>query len=167
MKNKWNRKDAKPEDTISRISKILNDLGMEYVVKFENECSLYWYSINIEIKQLPGLYANGKGISKEYALASALGELMERIQTGLLIDFSFFGNQKDIMTKEKNQNEKLEIHKILFYLMDIFSDYKIEEIMEFLNQYPEYSESENYENIIDNKKYKLPHNIIHYICGSN
>ena len=88
---KWNRKDREPQDTIEKITYILRKLGIQYAIKKEHNDHM-WYSVNIEIRQLPGFISNGKGINKENALASALGEMMERLQCGLLLDETFFAN---------------------------------------------------------------------------
>ena len=84
--SEWNRKDDTPESTIDRIRSILSLLGIETIQTEENEYRGLWYSNRIEIKHLHGVGTNGKGITKEYALASAYGEFMERLQSGMLFD---------------------------------------------------------------------------------
>lgn len=91
------RKDLLPKETIARVEKILNNIGVSVVIK-EKQCyEQYWYSVRLEINGLEGVGVNGKGISEEYALASAYGELMERLQSGTLIDnlYSAFHNIED------------------------------------------------------------------------
>jgi len=72
-------KDAKPAETIGRIRAILSELGL-FVTEgswFDNGAYLHSVRIASEV----GLFgANGKGMSKEAALASAYAELMERLQ---------------------------------------------------------------------------------------
>jgi len=72
-------KDVKPAETIGKIRSIFLKLGIfvtEHWYMFSDHC----YSVRITISDLPHIGANGKGINKEYALASAYAELVERIQ---------------------------------------------------------------------------------------
>ena len=72
-------KDDLPLNTINRIRNILNKLGILVVedVWFNNLDSIYSCRIT-----LPGMDigTNGKGVSREYALAAAYAEFMERVQ---------------------------------------------------------------------------------------
>jgi len=52
---------------------------------FSDDC----VSVLLEDINLPALFVNGKGVSKELALGSAYGELMERVQTGFLVPKGF------------------------------------------------------------------------------
>lgn len=75
-------KDENPEVTVNKIIEKLNSLGIKLNEKWndskiENCCSL---RISID-GGIPG--TNGKGVTKELARASAYGEFMERIQSGL------------------------------------------------------------------------------------
>lgn len=75
-------KDEKPEKTVDNIIKKLEEIGIVLQErwndsKIENCCSVR-VSVNGNI---PG--TNGKGISKPFARASAYGEFMERLQSGL------------------------------------------------------------------------------------
>ena len=81
----YNRKDKNPIETIKTIKTILKSLGIkirEYPLK---SISNSYYSIRIEIKGFYNMGSNGKGISKEFAMASAYAELMERLQSRMLI----------------------------------------------------------------------------------
>lgn len=75
-------KDADPRETVARIKDILNSLGIEV---YEN-----WYDSGLENCYSLRVYAeggvpasNGKGVTKEFARASAYGEFIERLQGGL------------------------------------------------------------------------------------
>lgn len=159
---KWNRKDREPQDTIEKITYILRKLGIQYAIKKEHNDHM-WYSVNIEIRQLPGFFSNGKGITKEYALASALGEMMERLQCGLLLDETFFANgNADI----KGNQDIGKDYKIYNYNEGIDSD-QLMLLQDFYERNPEYQKLEPYYNLMDKNYYLLPHKLIHYICGSN
>ncbi len=78
-------KDAPLDQTITRIHSILSLLGITIQEKqWLNPVSDCW-SVHLECKENAVLYTNGKGATKEAALASGLGEFMERLST----DFFF------------------------------------------------------------------------------
>jgi ribosomal protein S12 methylthiotransferase accessory factor len=73
-------KDRRPEETITRIKKTLKAEG--YVPKILSERNNGGlFSILIGDKHSDRFTANGKGITRELALASAYGEFMERFMT--------------------------------------------------------------------------------------
>ena len=76
-------KDVKPTETIDKIRSIFLKIGI-FVTEQWYIFSEHCYSVRITISDLPHIGANGKGIDKEYALASAYAELVERIQNRVL-----------------------------------------------------------------------------------
>ncbi len=102
-------KDKKPEETVKFIKGILKSIGVDTEEKWTNDSIIDVYSLRVNIEGTNGIGANGKGISKEYALASAYSELMERLQNFALrglVDlkevykFRFFHDEKDILVEE-------------------------------------------------------------------
>lgn len=80
--NKQKYKDESPLNTICRIRNILHNLDIIPVETWL--CSVKGiYSVNLRV---PGLkmMTNGKGVTEEYALASAYGEFMERLQNQVI-----------------------------------------------------------------------------------
>ncbi len=71
-------KDDYPQQTIYQIRTILSELNL-MVIETDWRQSAECYSVSIQIPEAD-ITANGKGTSYEYALASAYGELMERLQ---------------------------------------------------------------------------------------
>lgn len=82
-------KARKPEYTIELFRRILNEkLGLSFKEEFFlGDEEFFSCRISIANSNLEGLDigTNGKGMTKEYALASAYGEFMERIQNLFLI----------------------------------------------------------------------------------
>ena len=77
-------KDAKPEETVERIKKILEKLEIEVSERWHDSGVENCYSLSLSAKGgIPK--SNGKGITKELARASAYGEFIERLQDGLFI----------------------------------------------------------------------------------
>lgn len=76
-------KDAHPLDTVQRIKSILGEHGIETEEFWEASDVPHCYSLRINIAGT-SIGANGKGVNQEYALASGYGELIERLQLGLI-----------------------------------------------------------------------------------
>ncbi len=95
MLNIYNRKDALPEETIERIKKILKDNKIKVkeskIININNSV----FSVRLELKKIPGVGTNGKGITKEYALASAYAEFMERLQSKFLLKSAFLNKENE------------------------------------------------------------------------
>lgn len=76
-------KDAHPLDTVKRIKGILSSHGIETVEIWSESDVPHCYSLRINIVGT-SIGSNGKGVTKEFALASGYGELSERLQLGLI-----------------------------------------------------------------------------------
>lgn len=78
----YNRKDKLPLETINLIKKILSENKIKIKESKITNINNSVFSVRLELKNIPGVGTNGKGITKEYALASAYAEFMERLQSG-------------------------------------------------------------------------------------
>ena len=76
-------KENSPERTVDKLIGILADYGMEVEENWLKESEIDTYSLRLTIKGT-NIGTNGKGVSKEYARASAYGEFFERYQNELL-----------------------------------------------------------------------------------
>lgn len=86
-------KDAALEDTISRLRNLLLDWGFDVEeASWLNPVPNVW-SVHIRDRYCPYLFTNGKGITKEAALASALGEFFERLNCNYFFADFFLGEQ--------------------------------------------------------------------------
>lgn len=76
-------KDSSPLATVERIKGILASLGLEVKERWFESGVPYCYSNKISI---PGTTFGtiGKGLSREFAIASAYGEMIERLQVGFI-----------------------------------------------------------------------------------
>ena len=80
------RKDVCPEETILKIKTILSDLRISYSICNEKSHKNLWWSLTVKSCDYPTICTNGKGCTRELALASGLAEFMERLQSGFLFD---------------------------------------------------------------------------------
>lgn len=76
-------KDERPEDTLFKIQSILYDAGISTTYRFVENDMKGLYSNRVTINGT-NLGTNGKGTTPVFALASAYGELMERLQNNML-----------------------------------------------------------------------------------
>ncbi len=91
-------KDLPLEQTIANMSGILADLGMKIeIASWRNIVPNVW-SLHIRDAQSNLCFTNGKGATKESALASALGEFIERLNCNFFYNDQFWG--EDIANAE-------------------------------------------------------------------
>ena len=81
-------KDELPLKTITKIRNILNNLDILTIETGWRNSADGFYSVTVTIKNTK-LATNGKGTTYEYALASAYGELMERLQNQAFFRLNF------------------------------------------------------------------------------
>jgi ribosomal protein S12 methylthiotransferase accessory factor len=84
-------KDLPLEQTIANMSGVLADLGMKIeIASWRNLVPNVW-SLHIRDAHSPMCFTNGKGSTKESALASALGEFIERLNCNHFYGGQFWG----------------------------------------------------------------------------
>lgn len=86
-------KDRPLEETIARMTQRLADMGMKIeITSWRNIVPNAW-SLNIRDAASQMCFTNGKGATKEAALASALGEFLERLNCNFFYNDQFFGEE--------------------------------------------------------------------------
>lgn len=165
-KNKY--KDDLPENTINKIRSIFNSLG---IFTYENNWTKindYCYSVRVEVDGLPGVGMNGKGTSRSFALASAYGELIERLQNrtliskkyGLLYSDKFsFPDEIEINFKDWSETKK----NVLSHLLDGLN----EENQKYFEEYKSFSICAPFYNVNKSNVEYLPARLISLSCGTN
>jgi ribosomal protein S12 methylthiotransferase accessory factor len=73
-------KDDLPESTVRKIKKILSALQLRVTLLSERNPAPNLFSMRLKVDE-SDMASNGKGTTREYAMASAYAELIERIQT--------------------------------------------------------------------------------------
>lgn len=84
-------KDLPLEQTIANMTQILADLGMKIEIASWRNIVPHVWSLHIRDAASPMCFTNGKGATKEAALASALGEFIERLNCNFFYNDQFFG----------------------------------------------------------------------------
>lgn len=86
-------KDAPLEETITRLRLQLLELGFDVEEASWLNPVPNVFSVHIRDRFCPYLFTNGKGVTKEAALASALGEFFERLNCNYFFADFFLGEQ--------------------------------------------------------------------------
>ncbi|NMG36129.1 OsmC domain/YcaO domain-containing protein [Azoarcus sp. TTM-91] len=86
-------KDLPLEQTIANMSSVLSGLGIKIeIASWRNLVPNVW-SLHIRDAHSPMCFTNGKGATKESALASALGEYIERLSCNHFYNDQFWGEE--------------------------------------------------------------------------
>ena len=86
-------KDLPLEKTIASMSGLIADLGMKIeIASWRNIVPNVW-SLHVRDSQSQLCFTNGKGATKESALASALGEFIERLNCNFFYNDQFWGEE--------------------------------------------------------------------------
>ena len=167
-------KETSPQKTVKRIKEILKNNNVEVEENWTKKSSVNTYSLRLCIKGT-NLGQNGKGMTKDFALASAYAEFLERYQNGMLVfrtekpnqefPFLYSADEKKLSLEElANQNDS--------FIEQIFEENKEEcktklELLEkiFGNEkqiisLPQYS-------VRDKKIVYIPHVLSCHLVGSN
>ncbi|SFR58863.1 ribosomal protein S12 methylthiotransferase accessory factor [Pseudidiomarina maritima] len=86
-------KDLPLEQTIANMTKILADLGMKIEIASWRNIVPHVWSLHVRDAASPMCFTNGKGATKEAALASALGEFIERLNCNFFYNDQYFGEE--------------------------------------------------------------------------
>ena len=84
-------KDSPLEDTIKKMKSLIAELGINIEVASWRNPIPYVWSVHVRDADSPMCYTNGKGSSKDAALASAFGEYLERISNNYFYNDYFLG----------------------------------------------------------------------------
>ena len=144
------RKDTNPKTTIKNIKKILKENNYKVKEKHIRKNLNGLYSLRLELNNSKG--ANGKGITLNYAKASAYAELIERLQSNML-------TKKRINTNTTNRDPKKYIH----LLNNANKNYK----KDFFNLDDIYFNEEKLLNLKSKKYEYMPINAINCFCHTN
>jgi ribosomal protein S12 methylthiotransferase accessory factor len=169
MSNSNNKyKDAIPYDTIRNIRQSLHQLGIEVYENNWKNVSSECFSVRLEVDGFLGVGNNGKGTARSFALASAYGEIMERLQNKKLLNKSYglkyihqsFPDEKiDDIVKFSEENPIIIKH--------LAHDYENDKFLELFRNYPKLSYFSEFYDVFEEKKQLLPSILINMACGTN
>lgn len=161
MSNNYNRKECNPAETVNRIKNILKKNRIKVkeskVINIDNSI----YSTRVELRDIPGIGTNGKGISKEFALASAYAEFMERLQSKFLLKANFLNKEIKRSFSDETYLGNEEFEK---KFPSIKNNQYIKEIVENNSEYRYYTK---FYDILNDRYVELPIKLINLLTHSN
>ena len=159
-------KDKSPKETIAYIKGLLDKYGIKVTEKYHhidigdiNSCRVYISNPGFE-KLYIG--TNGKGMNKEFSLASAYGEFIERLANNFLLP--------NVITNDENtfyMNKKEATPYIKKYCQSVFgdnevvSDYYLETIKDDKVLF------QMFDDVFNESETPMPISLIEYLTGSN
>jgi len=181
-------KAVPPEKTIKKIETILVNNNIKVQVTDTGAWDSGTFSCHLKLLDIAGkhpiFFCNGKGMSRDYARASAYGELMERLQNltfymstvyfsepensskkyQLKNSFQYSPDER-ILTAEQLSYEQFEIMRLLF---NFSGDYP-KDLTNYLKTYFGWDRMKcvPFQDIFQNKTVWLPVRFLHWIIGSN
>ncbi|CAM3692319.1 OsmC domain/YcaO domain-containing protein [Polynucleobacter brandtiae] len=123
-------KDLPLEETIAQMSSVLANLGIKIEIASWRNIIPHVWSLHIRDAHSPMCFTNGKGSTKESALASALGEYIERLSNNHFYAGAFWG--EDIASRafvhypnerwfKPGANDALPVDILDEYCLNIFN----------------------------------------------
>ena len=176
-------KEVSPEETVEKLKGLLKKLGIEVEEKWIDESSVGTYSLRICIKDT-NIGQNGKGMTREFAMASGYAEFFERFQNGMFrfriekptkeIPFSYAPDEKILSVEElmKDTNSFLKNIVLENKKESTTKEQQIEYINHVLNRDSSIVPKENYLSLpyysIKNDKIEyIPERLFSYTCNTN
>lgn len=176
-------KDELPVRTIQKVRGILLDLGVFTIEEIWKSSSGKFYSVLLNAPD-SNIRANGKGTTPEYALASAYGEFMERLQNQVLSHFDydfeesveqylgFYHSPDEKMVRISDLREAIprnlnSVYKPLDFIPKNSKEYLIDISNEIPGNNGKNLLSVPYYSVNHNKLVYLPVTFLKYYYGSN
>ena len=175
--------EVTPEETVKRLKKILEKMQIEVEEVWKEQSSVGTYSLRLCIKDTD-LGQNGKGMTKEYAMASAYAEFFERLQNGVLrfrvekptqeLPFANSPDEKRLSIEElvENNNSLLESIANINECKEDTKEAKKEYVKEVINKKCELLNEESslslpYYSVRNKEIQYIPDKLFNYLFGSN
>ncbi|SEP72534.1 ribosomal protein S12 methylthiotransferase accessory factor [Streptococcus equinus] len=179
-------KEKKPDETVNFLKNQLKNLGLEVEEKWQDESYVGTFSLRVNFKGTT-IGTNGKGCTREYALASAYAELFERFQNGILSNtmtspqksedysFRFEPNEKTLSSSEiMKQNTPFSKYYCKRHGLDNLTIEKQAEQFRKINklEFIQFNEDDQYTcvpfyNVRESKVVYIPTTSIRKLYGSN
>lgn len=176
-------KEVEPKETVKRLKELLDKVGIKVEEKWIDKSSVDTYSFRLCIKGTD-IGQNGKGMTKEFAMASGYAEFFERFQNGLFrfrmekptkeLPFSNSPDEKCLSVEEliKDNNSFFENILKVNGKMDKSKEEKIDFIKDILNEKSTIIEKEDYTSLpyysVKNKNIAyIPDRLFSYLFDTN
>ncbi|MCK9257641.1 MAG: YcaO-like family protein [Sulfurospirillaceae bacterium] len=158
-------KEAPLSQTLEKMREVFKKLNIDLEISSYKNPLKSCYSVNLKAKGAKNIFSNGKGSTKDEALASAMGEFIERLQTnGVFFDLylpkrDYFNDVKLFNSNEGYLNEDL----IAFYNQEL----KLEDLIDFSSDEIEKIATLPFRNFKSDEVVYFPINILNNLYLTN
>lgn len=167
-------KETTPDKTVKRIKEILKKHKIEIEENWGKKSKVGTYSLRVCIKGT-NIGQNGKGMTKEYAMASGYAEFLERYQNGMFVfkpeketqeyPFVYSADEKKLTVEEiVGQNDSF-IEQIYRKNLE-YGDDKLE-LMQWILEGKEKIICLPHYSVKEKKIVYIPHVLSCHLCGTN
>ncbi|MDD2651875.1 MAG: YcaO-like family protein [Sulfurimonas sp.] len=161
-------KTAPLEESIAKMQKVLEDVGCKTIFSQTKHPLQNCYSLNLASEQAPQhIYSNGKGISSEASIASALGEFIERLQTNNFFSDFYLPSRKHYPDEVAFKFGGNFLDDELLSIYDPEGELSDEDLVDFNSDYEDKIAALPFERLEDGEKIYFPVNILNNLYVSN
>lgn len=182
---KMHFKEVTPLETVTKLKAILKEIGVEVTETWQQQSSIGTFALRLTFKGTT-IGCNGKGVNREFALASAYAELFERYQNEMFgniymaekrSEYPFFATvDEQLMTAKElisQENSYMDFYfkrrgkekASLKEKIDLFTSVQTVDFM--INNLEDKYVTVPFYSLRDNKITYLPRNIYRVSYGSN
>ncbi|ABB43395.1 Protein of unknown function DUF181 [Sulfurimonas denitrificans DSM 1251] len=160
-------KEAPLEVSIKKMKNVLKSVGCETIVSKEHHPLQNCYSLNLSSTEAPShIYSNGKGSLEDSALASALGEYIERLQTNMFFSDFYLPRRKHYPDEVEFELDGDFLSEELFDIYDPDGELLGDAFVDF-NSDSKKIISLPFKKLSTNETIHFPVNILHNLYVSN
>lgn len=161
-------KTAPLEESIAKMQKVLEDVGYKTIFSQTKHPLTNCYSLNLASAEAPEhIYSNGKGISSEASIASALGEYIERLQTNNFFSDFYLPSRKHYPDEVAFEFGGDFLDDELLNIYDPEGELSDEDLVDFNSDYDDKIVALPFERLEDGEKIYFPINILNNLYVSN
>ncbi|MDP2894454.1 MAG: YcaO-like family protein [Sulfurimonas sp.] len=161
-------KTAPLEESISKMQKVLEDVGCKTTFSQTKHPLQNCYSVNLSSHEAPNhIYSNGKGVVAEASMASALGEYIERLQTNNFFSDFYLPKRKYYPDEAHFEFDGEFLNEDLLYMYDPNGELDGEDLVDFNSDFEDKIIALGFVKHSSGERVYFPLNILNNLYVSN
>ncbi|MBS4068996.1 MAG: YcaO-like family protein [Sulfurimonas sp.] len=161
-------KTAPLEESISKMQKVLGDVGCKTIFSQTKHPLQNCYSVNLSSHEAPNhIYSNGKGVVAEASMASALGEYIERLQTNNFFSDFYLPKRKYYPDEAHFEFDGEFLNEELLYMYDPNGELDGEDLVDFNSDFEDKIVALEFVKHSSGERIYFPLNILNNLYVSN
>ena len=161
-------KTAPLEKSISKMQKVLEDVGCKTTFSQTKHPLQNCYSVNLSSHEAPNhIYSNGKGVVAEASMASALGEYIERLQTNNFFSDFYLPKRKYYPDEAHFEFDGEFLNEELLYMYDPNGELDGEDLVDFNSDFEDKIVALEFVKHSSGERIYFPLNILNNLYVSN